>query len=78
MELASAEVAADAVYALVADEDGELRIRAAAEHGTVRAAAAAADTKADLADLGTFLTSYVSSQGEAPILRRPSATPGGR
>jgi serine phosphatase RsbU (regulator of sigma subunit)/anti-sigma regulatory factor (Ser/Thr protein kinase) len=56
VELASAEVAADAVYALVADEDGELRIRAAAEHGAVRAAAAA-DTKADLADLGTFLTS---------------------
>jgi serine phosphatase RsbU (regulator of sigma subunit)/anti-sigma regulatory factor (Ser/Thr protein kinase) len=70
VELASAEVAADAVYALVADEDGELRIRAAAEHGTVRAAAAAADTKAELADLGTFLTSYDQLAGRGADLAR--------
>jgi serine phosphatase RsbU (regulator of sigma subunit)/anti-sigma regulatory factor (Ser/Thr protein kinase) len=57
VELASAQVAA-AVYALIADEDGELRIRAVAEHGAARAATAAADTEADLADLGTFVTSY--------------------
>ena len=73
-ELASAEVAADAVYALVADEDGELRIRAAAEHGAVRAATAA-DTNADLADLGTFLTSYSQLAGrgaDRPLAQRDS------
>jgi serine phosphatase RsbU (regulator of sigma subunit)/anti-sigma regulatory factor (Ser/Thr protein kinase) len=56
VELASAEVAADAVYALIADEDGELRIRAAAGHGAAAPAAAGAGT--DLAGLGTFLASY--------------------
>jgi serine phosphatase RsbU (regulator of sigma subunit)/anti-sigma regulatory factor (Ser/Thr protein kinase) len=76
VELASAEVAADAVYALVADEDGELRIRAAAEHGTVRAAAAAADTKADLADLGTFLSSYNQLAGRGADLAQVQRDPG--
>ena len=68
VELAGAEVAADAVYALAADEDGELRIRAAAEHGAVQAAPAAAGTKADLADLGTFLTSYDQLAGRGADL----------
>jgi serine phosphatase RsbU (regulator of sigma subunit)/anti-sigma regulatory factor (Ser/Thr protein kinase) len=57
VELASAEVAADAVYALVTDEDGHLRIRAAAEPGAVHTAPAAAGTEADPADLGTLLAS---------------------
>jgi serine phosphatase RsbU (regulator of sigma subunit)/anti-sigma regulatory factor (Ser/Thr protein kinase) len=57
VELASAEVAADAVYALIADEDGELRIRAAAGRGAAHTAPAVAGAEADLAGLGTFLAS---------------------
>jgi serine phosphatase RsbU (regulator of sigma subunit)/anti-sigma regulatory factor (Ser/Thr protein kinase) len=68
VELAGAEVAADAVYALVADEDGELRIGAAAEHGAVQAAPATAGTKADLAEVGTFLTSYDQLAGRGADL----------
>ena len=58
VELASAEVAADAVYALIPDEDGELRIQAVAGHGAAQTAPAAAGTEADLAGLGTFVASY--------------------
>ncbi len=76
VELASAEVAADAVYALVADEDGELRIRAAAEHGAIRAAPAAAGTKTDLADLGTFLTSCSQLAGQGADLAQAQRSSG--
>jgi serine phosphatase RsbU (regulator of sigma subunit)/anti-sigma regulatory factor (Ser/Thr protein kinase) len=58
VELASAEVAADAVYALIADEDGELRTRAAAGRGAAQTAPASAGTEADQTGLGTFLAFY--------------------
>ena len=58
VELASAAVAADAVYALIPDEEGELRIRAAAGRGAARTATAAAGTEADPGGLETFLAFY--------------------
>jgi serine phosphatase RsbU (regulator of sigma subunit) len=62
--LAREAVAADAAYALIADEDGELRMRAAAGRGVPHleageaAAAAAADPAADATGMGTFLDLY--------------------
>jgi serine phosphatase RsbU (regulator of sigma subunit)/anti-sigma regulatory factor (Ser/Thr protein kinase) len=62
--LAREAVAADAAYALIADEDGELRMRAAAGRGVPQleageaAAAAAADPAADPTGMGTFLNLY--------------------
>jgi serine phosphatase RsbU (regulator of sigma subunit)/anti-sigma regulatory factor (Ser/Thr protein kinase) len=58
VELAAAAVAADAVYALIADEDGELRMRAAAGRGAIQAVAPAAGTEADPAGPGTVLAFY--------------------
>ena len=58
VELASAAVAADAVYALIPDEEGELRIRAAAGRGVAQTATAAGGTEADPGGLGTFLAFY--------------------
>ena len=58
VERASAAVAADAAYALIPDEEGALRIRAAAGHGAARTATAAAGTEADPGGLGTFLSFY--------------------
>jgi len=58
VELANAAVAADAVYALIADEDGELRMRAAAGHGATQTATPAAGTEADPVSLRTFLAFY--------------------
>jgi serine phosphatase RsbU (regulator of sigma subunit)/anti-sigma regulatory factor (Ser/Thr protein kinase) len=57
VELTSAAVAADAVYALIADEDGELRMRAAAGRDA-HTAPAAAGTEAEPAGLATFLAFY--------------------
>ena len=58
--LAREAVAADAVYALMADEDGELRMRAAAGRGVAqpRVGAAAAAGPADPTGMGTFLDLY--------------------
>jgi serine phosphatase RsbU (regulator of sigma subunit)/anti-sigma regulatory factor (Ser/Thr protein kinase) len=58
VELANAAVAADAVYALIADEDGELRMRAAAGRGATQTATPAAGTEADPVSLRTFLAFY--------------------
>lgn len=58
VELASAVVAADAVYALIADEDGEFRVRAAAGRDATRAAPVATGTEADPGGLGVFLAVY--------------------
>ncbi len=58
VELASAAVAADAVYALIPDEEGELRIRAAAGRGAAQTAPAAGGTEADRCGLDTFLAYY--------------------
>jgi len=65
---ASEAVAADAAYALIADEGGELRMRAAAgrgvaqlhrrEGGQMEAAAAVSDPAAGAAGMGTFLELY--------------------
>jgi serine phosphatase RsbU (regulator of sigma subunit) len=51
-------VAADAVYALIPDEEGGLRIRAAAGHGAAQTATAAGGIEADSSGLGTFLAFY--------------------
>ncbi len=59
--LAREAVAADAAYALIADEDGELRMRAAAGRGVSQpsgGAAAAAAGPPGAAGMGTFLDLY--------------------
>ncbi len=61
--LAREAVAADAAYALIADEDGELRMRAAAGRGVSQltaeeSAAATTDHAAGAAGMGTFLDLY--------------------
>jgi GAF domain-containing protein/anti-sigma regulatory factor (Ser/Thr protein kinase) len=58
VELANAAVAADAVYALIADEDGELRMRAAAGRGATQTATPAAGAEADPVGLRAFLAFY--------------------
>ncbi len=63
VSLAREAVAADAAYALIADEGGELRMRAAAGRGVPplqagEAAPAAADQAADATGMGTFLDLY--------------------
>jgi serine phosphatase RsbU (regulator of sigma subunit)/anti-sigma regulatory factor (Ser/Thr protein kinase) len=57
--LAREAVAADAAYALVADEDGELRMRAAAGRGAPPGPAGqAAAASVDASGMGTFLDLY--------------------
>ncbi len=63
VSLAREAVAADAAYALIADEGGELRMRAAAGRGVTQlhvdqAAAAASDGTPDATGMSTFLELY--------------------
>ncbi len=63
VSLAREAVAADAAYALIADEGGELRMRAAAGRGVPQlpvdeAATAASNEAADATGMGTFLDLY--------------------
>jgi serine phosphatase RsbU (regulator of sigma subunit)/anti-sigma regulatory factor (Ser/Thr protein kinase) len=63
VSLAREAVAADAAYALIADEGGELRMRAAAGRGVAQlhadeAAVAATGQAADATGMGTFLELY--------------------
>jgi serine phosphatase RsbU (regulator of sigma subunit)/anti-sigma regulatory factor (Ser/Thr protein kinase) len=56
--LAREAVGADAAYALVADEDGELRMRAAAGRGVSQLRAGDAEPAADSSGMRTFLDLY--------------------
>jgi serine phosphatase RsbU (regulator of sigma subunit)/anti-sigma regulatory factor (Ser/Thr protein kinase) len=56
--MAREAVRADAAYALVADEDGELRMRAAAGRGVSQLHVADADADADSSGMQTFLDLY--------------------
>jgi serine phosphatase RsbU (regulator of sigma subunit)/anti-sigma regulatory factor (Ser/Thr protein kinase) len=56
--LAREAVGADAAYALVADEDGELRMRAAAGRGVSQLQAGGAEARPDSSGMRTFLDLY--------------------
>jgi serine phosphatase RsbU (regulator of sigma subunit)/anti-sigma regulatory factor (Ser/Thr protein kinase) len=58
VEAARDAVAADAAYALIADEDGELRMRAAAGGGIPSFDASAADVPPGATSMSTFLDLY--------------------
>jgi serine phosphatase RsbU (regulator of sigma subunit)/anti-sigma regulatory factor (Ser/Thr protein kinase) len=79
VSLAREAVGADAAYALIADEDGELRMRAAAGRGVppldAGAAAAAAGQPDDSTGMGTFLELYNQFAEQGADLAQVSSGP---
>jgi serine phosphatase RsbU (regulator of sigma subunit)/anti-sigma regulatory factor (Ser/Thr protein kinase) len=75
VSLAREAVGADAAYALIADEDGELRMRAAAGRGVPPLDVGAAGQPGDSTGMGTFLELYNQFAEQGADLAQISSEP---